>query len=383
MAVNRAFHTNNVAALTTEQNLYRDLVKEAIQIYGHDVYYVDRTTVALDSILGEDSLSKYTTRHPIEMYVEDAEGGYQGEKEIITQFGLENRNEITFVVSKQRFQEMDSQITLEDGTVSTGGSILLEAGSISRSSLSAVLDTPTKSFVQLNGTDSSSSNSGDKIIQENDKDSFILSEESGTEFYLLSDTATTEADRPQEGDLVFHPTFSKMFEISFVDHDDPFHQLDNNPVYKLRCRQFEYSQEVIDTGIAEIDEIEDDLSKNPLDSQFTLEQSSAVNENIRIFHSAHEEGLLLLDGTDGSSTDTGDNVLFENDSTSVGENILLEGTGADDETASYLIQEDVIVGDYTTRGSQDKTAQNELFDSLDDDVLDFSESNPFGDAGGT
>ena len=383
MAVNRAFHTNNVAALTTEQNLYRDLVKEAIQIYGHDVYYVDRTTVALDSILGEDSLSKYTTRHPIEMYVEDAEGGYQGEKEIITQFGLENRNEITFVVSKQRFQEMDSQITLEDGTVSTGGSILLEAGSIPRSSLSAVLDTPTKSFVQLNGTDSSSSNSGDKIIQENDKDSFILSEESGTEFYLLSDTATTDADRPQEGDLVFHPTFSKMFEISFVDHDDPFHQLDNNPVYKLRCRQFEYSQEVIDTGIAEIDKIEDDLSKNPLDSQFTLEQSSAVNENIRIFHSAHEEGLLLLDGTDGSSTDTGDNVLFENDSTSVGENILLEGTGADGETASYLIQEDVIVGDYTTRGSQDKTAQNELFDSLDDDVLDFSESNPFGDAGGT
>ena len=383
MAVNRAFHTNNVAALTTEQNLYRDLVKEAIQIYGHDVYYVDRTTVALDSILGEDSLSKYTTRHPIEMYVEDAEGGYQGEKEIITQFGLENRNEITFVVSKQRFQEMDSQITLEDGTVSTGGSILLEAGSLPRSSLSAVLDTPTKSFVQLNGTDSSSSNSGDKIIQENDKDSFILSEESGTEFYLLSDTATTDADRPQEGDLVFHPTFSKMFEISFVDHDDPFHQLDNNPVYKLRCRQFEYSQEVIDTGITEIDEIEDDLSKNPLDSQFTLEQSSAVNENIRIFHSAHEEGLLLLDGTDGSSTDTGDNVLFENDSTSVGENILLEGTGADDETASYLIQEDVIVGDYTTRGSQDKTAQNELFDSLDDDVLDFSESNPFGDAGGT
>ena len=383
MAVNRAFHTNNVAALTTEQNLYRDLVKEAIQIYGHDVYYVDRTTVALDSILGEDSLSKYTTRHPIEMYVEDAEGGYQGEKEIITQFGLENRNEITFVVSKQRFQEMDSQITLEDGTVSTGGSILLEAGSISRSSLSAVLDTPTKSFVQLNGTDSSSSNSGDKIIQENDKDSFILSEESGTEFYLLSDTATTDADRPQEGDLVFHPTFSKMFEISFVDHDDPFHQLDNNPVYKLRCRQFEYRQEGIDTGIAEIDEIEDDLSKNPLDSQFTLEQSSAVNENIRIFHSAHEEGLLLLDGTDGSSTNTGDNVLFENDSTSVGENILLEGTGADGETASYLIQEDVIVGDYTTRGSQDKTAQNELFDSLDDDVLDFSESNPFGDAGGT
>ena len=383
MAVNRAFHTNNVSALTVEQNLYRDLIKEAIQIYGHDVYYVDRTTVAIDSILGEDSLSKFTTQHPIEMYIEDAEGGFQGEKEIMSQFGLENRNEITFVVSKQRFQQMDSQITLEDGTGITGGSVLLEAGSIPRSSLSAVLDTPTKSFIELNGTDSSSTNAGDQIIQENDDTSFILSEESGTEFYLLTDTATTDADRPQEGDLVYHPILSRMFEISFVDHDDPFYQLDNNPVYKLRCKQYEYSHEEIDTGITTIDEIEGDLQQDALEHQFTLEQSSAVNEDIRIFHSITDQGLLLLDGTDSSSTNANDNVIMENDSTSVGESILLEGGGSDTENASYLIQEDIVTGDYTSAGSQDKTAQNELFDSLDDDVLDFSESNPFGDAGGT
>jgi hypothetical protein len=383
MAVNRAFHTNNVSALTVEQNLYRDLIKEAIQIYGHDVYYVDRTTVAVDSLLGEDSLSKFTTQHPIEMYIEDAEGGFQGEKEIMSQFGLENRNEITFVVSKQRFQQMDSQITLEDGTGTTGGSVLLEAGSIPRSSLSAVLDTPTKSFIELNGTDSSSTNAGDQIIQENDDTSFILSEESGTEFYLLTDTATTDADRPQEGDLVYHPILSRMFEISFVDHDDPFYQLDNNPVYKLRCKQYEYSHEEIDTGITTIDEIEGDLQQDALEHQFTLEQSSAVNEDIRIFHSITDQGLLLLDGTDSSSTDANDNVIMENDSTSVGESILLEGGGSDTEDASYLIQEDIVTGDYTSAGSQDKTAQNELFDSLDDDVLDFSESNPFGDAGGT
>ena len=383
MAVNRAFHTNNVSALTVEQNLYRDLIKEAIQIYGHDVYYVDRTTVAIDSILGEDSLSKFTTQHPIEMYIEDAEGGFQGEKEIMSQFGLENRNEITFVVSKQRFQQMDSQITLEDGTGTTGGSVLLEAGSIPRSSLSAVLDTPTKSFIELNGTDSSSTNAGDQIIQENDDTSFILSEESGTEFYLLTDTATTDADRPQEGDLVYHPILSRMFEISFVDHDDPFYQLDNNPVYKLRCKQYEYSHEEIDTGITAIDEIEGDLQQDALEHQFTLEQSSAVNEDIRIFHSANEQGLLLLDGTDSSSTNANDNVVMEDDSTSVGESILLEGGGSDTEDASYLIQEDIVTGDYTSAGSQDKTAQNELFDSLDDNVLDFSETNPFGDAGGT
>ena len=380
MAVNRAFHTNNVSALTVEQNLYRDLIKEAIQIYGHDVYYVDRTTVAIDSLLGEDSLSKFTTQHPIEMYVEDAEGGFQGEKEIMSQFGLENRNEITFVVSKQRFQEMDSQINIEDGTGTTGGSVLLEAGSIPRSSLSAVLDTPTKSFIQLNGTDSSSTNAGEQIIQENDDTSFILSEESGTEFYLLTDTATTDADRPQEGDLVYHPILSRMFEVGFVDHDDPFYQLDNNPVYKLRCKQYEYSHEEIDTGITAIDALEDDLQKDLLEYQFTLEQSSAVNESIRLERLALGE-LLVLDGTDSSSTNADDNVLMENDSTSVGESILLEGGGSDTEDASYLIQEDIITGDYTSGGSQDKSAQNELFDQLDDNVLDFSEKNPFGDAG--
>ena len=357
MAVNRAFHTNNVSALTVEQNLYRDLIKEAIQIYGHDVYYVDRTTVAIDSLLGEDSLSKFTTQHPIEMYVEDAEGGFQGEKEIMSQFGLENRNEITFVVSKQRFQQMDSQITFEDETGTTGGSVLLEAGSIPRSSLSAVLDTPTKSFIQLNGTDSSSTNAGEQIIQENDDTSFILSEESGTEFYLLTDTATTDADRPQEGDLVYHPILSRMFEVSFVDHDDPFYQLDNNPVYKLRCKQYEYSHEEIDTGITAIDALEGDLQKDSLEYQFTLEQSSAVNESIRLELLALGE-LLVLDGTDSSSTNATDNVLMENDSTSVGESILLEGGGSDTEDASYLIQEDIITCDYTSGGSQDKFAQN-------------------------
>ena len=45
--------------VTTEQNLYSDLIAEAIQIYGHDVFYIDRTLVAKDNILGEDSLSVY------------------------------------------------------------------------------------------------------------------------------------------------------------------------------------------------------------------------------------------------------------------------------------------------------------------------------------
>ena len=291
MAVNSAFHTNNLHSLATERSLYQNLIKEAIQIYGHDVYYVNRETVALDNVLGEDALSKYTNAEPIEMYVEDAEG-FGGDKEIITQFGLENRNEITFVVSKERFQEMDSQINLEEGE----GSIALEDGSVDQTDNSSTVSTLTGNF------------------------------------YILQDTATTDADRPQEGDLVYHPIFAKMFEINFVDHDEPFYQLDNNPVYKLRCKQFEYTSEILDTGIATIDAIEGDLSTDARQYQITLE---------------NEVGSVLLE----NAADTGIN--------------------------SYIITEDYIVGDYDT----DKTSQNELFDQLDDTVLDFSESNPFGDVG--
>ncbi len=335
MAVNKAFHTNNSTAITSEKNLYSDLVKEAIQIFGHDVYYIDRTTVAIDNVLGEDSLSKFTSQVPIEMYVENAEGGYEGEKELMTQFGLENRNELTLVVHKERFQDLTKQIQIESGTDSTGGSILLESGTIDQSGNSSELETIT----------------------------------TGSDFYILTETDAVSTDRPLEGDLVYHPILGKIFEVSFVDHDEPFHQLDNNPIYKLNCKQFEYSSDALDTGITDIDSIEDTESRNTRDFEFTLEQSTAQNEEINIQHARSNFGLLLEE-TDG------DNIIGEDDSTSVGTSILLENA-ADSGDDSYLLTEDYIVGDYV----QDKTAQNELFDKLDDNVLDFSESNPFGDAG--
>ena len=357
MAVNSIFHTDNKSSILAERNLYKDLIKEAIQIYGHDVYYVDRTIVARDNVLGEDALSKFTNAQPIEMYIEDAEG-FGGDKEIITQFGLENRNEITFVVSKEKFQQLDSQITLEDGTDTTGGSILLEAGSIQVSNLTTL----SKYFI----TDESDNN----ILNEDGSGGKIMSEESGNDFYIIQDTATTDADRPLEGDLIYHPVLAKMFEINFVDHDEPFYQLDNNPVYKLRCKSFEYSSEALDTGISTIDAIEDDLSTSTNEFQFTLEQSSAYNESIAL------EFNTNLTYTDSVLMEDEDTVVHEDDSRSAGDAILLEND-ADTGLKEYLIQESYIVGDAST----DKTAQNELFDTLDDTVLDFTESNPFGDAG--
>ena len=332
MPVNSIFHTSNSHAITTEQNLYRDLLAEAIQIFGHDVHYLDRTIVAEDTLLGEDTLSKFSSSAKIEMYVENAEGGYEGERELMNKFGLQNLSDVTFVVAKHRFQQLTKQITIESGTDTTGGAILLESGTIDMSS--------------------------DAIVFE------------GETFYILNETDATDSDRPLEGDLIFHPILKKLFSVNFVDHDEPFHQLDNNPAYRLRCRTFDYSSEMLDTGIDAIDAIEDALSTDALVYQITLEQSSAVNEPIRIHDTATTRGLLL-DETDS------DNIIGENDSSSVGESMLLE-TGTND----YLLQEEYIIGTGgANTGSLDNTAQNELFESLDDDVLDFTESNPFGDAG--
>jgi hypothetical protein len=325
MAVNSAFHTNNIAALASEQNLYKNLVAEVIQIYGHDVHYIDRTLIAEDTMFGEDTLSKFRNSAKIEMYVENAGGGYAGEKELMSKFGLQDLSEITFVVAKHRFQELTKQFTIEDGTDTTGGSILIESGTIDNLDNAVVFE--------------------------------------GSDFYLLNETDATDSDRPLEGDLVFHPIMKKLFQVNFVDHDQPFHQLDNNPVYKLQCRTFDYSSERLDTGILAVDAIEDALSVDTLVYQVTLEQSSAVNESVRIHDTATTRGLLK-DETDN------DNIIGEDDSTSVGESLLLE-------TGEWLLQEDYIVGD----GVIDKTSQNELFDRLDDTVLDFTESNPFGDAG--
>ena len=229
-----------------EQRLYEDLIIEQLRAFGQEVFYLPRTLVNEDTILGEDPLSEFNDAYLIEMYVENIEG-YDGEKELMTKFGLDIQNEVTFVVARRRWEQLIS-------------------------------------------------------IDQN----------------LIVST------RPNEGDLVYFPRTKHLFEISFVDHDDPFYQVQNLPVYKLKCRSFDYSSEQIDTGIVEIDNIETTYSLDVLSYQLTLE-----------------------DGT-GS--------------------VLQEGDGT-----NYLLNEDFTIE------IKDTKAQNDIFDTFNNTVLDFSESNPFGD----
>jgi hypothetical protein len=100
------FYFNNFPAnqITSEQLLVEDLVIEAMKIYGMDVYYLPRTTRdQVDYLFGEDPLKEYRTAHPIEMYLENVTG-MEGEQDFISKFGLEIRDEATFLVSRLRFR---------------------------------------------------------------------------------------------------------------------------------------------------------------------------------------------------------------------------------------------------------------------------------------
>ena len=265
-----------------EQHLYEDLMIEQLKIYGQDVFYIPRTLVKEDNLFGEDTLSKFGDAYLIEMYFENVEG-YEGEKEIMSKFGLQMNEDVTFVVSRRRFEQL----------VSHDSNLILKT-------------------------------------------------------------------RPNEGDLVYFPKVKKIFEITFVDHDDPFYQVHNVPAFKLKCKTFEYSSEDLDTGITEIDAIETDNSLDMLSFQITMEQATTTTFN---------EGLELEDGTGNIDLETaaGSGLLIGENETG-GDQIVLE-------TGDYIIQEAYVTD------TIDENAMNDFFDTQDDTIIDFTESNPFGDVG--
>ena len=77
--------------------------------------------------------------------------------------------------------------------------------------------------------------------------------------FLSADEDYELASRPREGDIIFFPLGARLFEVKFVEHEDPFYQLGKNYVYQLKCELFEYEDEVIDTGIDIIDSQVEDI----------------------------------------------------------------------------------------------------------------------------
>jgi hypothetical protein len=262
MPVNHYFQGGQGIGNQAEKTLYEDLIVEGLQIYGHDVYYLPRTLVNRDLILGEDTSSKFDDSYLIEMYFETSEG-FAGQRELINKFGLEIREDTTFVISKRSWQNQ--------------------------------VDNPMTQIVE---------------------------------------------GRPNEGDIIYFPLMNSFFEIQFVEDQEPFFQLGNLPVYKLRVTRWEYSSEELNTGITEIDDKETDYSLNLLNNRFTLE---------------NETGSLQLEQDQSS----GQSNFFLNEEATTTTTVATQSTYAQNL-------------DLDTEAGFDTQ-------SVTDDILDFTERNPFGE----
>jgi len=169
-------------SVRSEQSLYEDIVIESLKIYGQDIYYLPRDLVNEDRVLGEDVPSRFNSSYKIEMYIENVDG-FDGEGDLFTKFGVEIRDQATFVVARRRWSQ---------------------------------------------------------TVYRHDNEIVI--------------------DRPKEGDLLYIPFSRKIFEITHVEHEQPFYQLNNLPTFKLRCELFEYGDEDMDTNILDVDSVEVDYA---------------------------------------------------------------------------------------------------------------------------
>ncbi len=87
-----------------EQLLIENLIIESIKIYGHDVFFIPRTPIAIDVIYGEDPLREYVSAIPIEMFIKNIEG-FAGEGDFLSKFNIQIRDQITFSVARRIFSD--------------------------------------------------------------------------------------------------------------------------------------------------------------------------------------------------------------------------------------------------------------------------------------
>jgi len=88
-----------------------------------------------------------------------------------------------------------------------------------------------------------------------------------------------EIKRPREGDLIYFPLSKTLFEINFVEHENPFYQLGKLFTYRLSCEVFTYSQEEIDTGYTDIDTVEDEIKKFAVEFSLGTQISATTATN--------------------------------------------------------------------------------------------------------
>ncbi len=285
MALNSFF----TQGTTGEQGLVQDLVDEQIKMFGKNVYYIPRTLVKEDSVFGEDTLSKFEGAFEVEVYLEDA-GGFRGDGDIFSKFGVRIQDQVTFIISRRRFT----------AAVDDNATLIVEG-------------------------------------------------------------------RPNEGDLIHFTMVNKTFEIQYVEHEQPFYQLGNQYVWGLRCEIFEYSDEDIDTGVAAVDALESNFASAI--SVVMAEGGSgifAAGETVTGGTSATTAEVKSWDAATRTLI-----VINRSGGFRVGETITGNDSSAVWTTYNYN----------TLNNVNDEFDINSTIETQADGIIDFTQSNPFGEFG--
>jgi hypothetical protein len=197
---------------------------------------------------------------------------------------------------------------------------------------------------------------------------------------------------PQEGDLIYLPLSNSMFEINMVEHEQPFYQLSQLPVYKLQCSLFEYNEENFETGIDAIDNLEQaNTYQIAMDISTTSGEDFVVGETVTQLLIA-ENGATPAISVYGTvqNIDKDSNTRATISVSNIGAlnsniarsflvtaNTLLGSENA--YTATILKVYDISDNDTNNVFPSDSNSQNVAMEFEADSILDFSENNPFGD----
>ena len=126
--------------------------------------------------------------------------------------------------------------------------------------------------------------------------------------FLESDEDYELASRPREGDIIFFPLGTRLFEVKFVEHEDPFYQLGKNYVYQLKCELFEYEDEIIDTGIDIIDSQLEDIGYISTLQLIGSGTTATANAQLNVANKGYIREIVLND--DGSGYSSAPNVAI-------------------------------------------------------------------------
>ena len=203
---------------------------------------------------------------------------------------------------------------------------------------------------------------------------------------------------PKEGDLVYFPLTKKLFEIQFVEHESVFYQTGALQTYDLQCELFEYSDEDIDTGVADIDAIENEnayVQTFPI--TFTDQGFVLAEDNTFIINEDTPDGTI--DGQ-GNQLIQDTVPLFTANELITGQQTLASGNittanashiNVTNISKTFTIGEEVVGGTSGARGtlgtkvqtereiSNDPAAENVKIETVADGIIDFSEDNPFSE----